>query len=615
MPVPRRISAVVLATVVAVMPSIARATDELPPPPASSESEPISVHAEMLEAHADDAVTFAGGETPLAAGSAGGSSIAGGAAGSLPNGLHTEVLGYLPYWMLGTPEMARLDYSLVSTIAYFSVGARRDGGLDKLNSVGNPTTGWAGWTSSHMTNVTNAAHARGVRVVLTVTMMAWSSSGDMTALLSSSTARGRLAGEIAGAVKSRNADGVNLDFEPVPSSLRNEFTDLVRRVKAELARQGAGTYLTVATTAGAARWSTGYDLTALTAAGAADALMVMAYDLNWSGSARAGGVAPIDSPHVLDVREAMADYLAVVPPSRLIWGIPYYGRAWTTQTGDRYSLTCKSASVCPSADPASQPFGRSWAPRYIDAIDAIAAHGRLWDDIGMVPWYAYRSSTYDTWVQGYYDDATSLTAKYDLINARDLGGVGIWHLLMDGQRRELWSVIDASFQGPWFEDILGSPFRGDILWIAEAGITSGCGHDRFCPKAAVTREQMASFLARALKLPAATRDWYADDNASAHEADINRLAEAGITKGCADGRFCPRTTVTRQQMASFLARALDLPPAARDWFGDDDGSPYEYDINRIAQAGITGGCTSTAYCGDRSVLREQMAAFLHRAFR
>ncbi|MEO5985665.1 MAG: glycosyl hydrolase family 18 protein [Candidatus Limnocylindria bacterium] len=591
------------------------ATDDQTAPEAAVETEVPSVHAEMLAEHSADEIAFAPGDVPQArpgTNGTGGSVTA--AVGSLPNGLRREVLGYLPYWMLGSSDLARMDYSLVSTIAYFSVGARSDGSLERGTSA-TPSTGWSGWNSSAMSQVISAAHARDVKVVLTVTMMAWSSSTPMQTLLSSSTSRARLAGEIAATVKSRNADGVNLDFEPVPSSLEASFTDLVRRVKAELLRQGAGSHLSVATTAGAGRWSTGYDLAALTAPGAADHLMVMAYDLNWSGSARAGGVAPIDSPHVLDSREAMADYLSIVPASRLIWGVPYYGRAWTTQTGERYALTCKSASICPGGITTAGTFGRTWAPRYTDAIEAAATHGRRWDDIGRVPWYAYQSSTYGTWVQGYYDDAASLTAKYDLVNANGLAGVGIWHLLMDGTRRDLWSAIDTNLRGAWFEDIIGSPFRADILWIAEAGITSGCAYQRYCPKSTVTREQMASFLARALRLPPATRDWFSDDSSSPHQADINRLAEAGITGGCATGRFCPSANVPRQQMASFLARALRLPPSTRDWFADDNGSPHEGDINRLADAGITGGCTTTAFCGTAHVLRDQMAAFLHRSFR
>jgi hypothetical protein len=46
---------------------------------------------------------------------------------------------------------------------------------------------------------------------------------------------------------------------------------------------------------------------------------------------------------------------------------------------------------------------------------------------------------------------------------------------------------------------------------------------------------MASFLARALNLPAATADFFTDDAGSIHEADINRIAEAGITTGLGGG--------------------------------------------------------------------------------
>jgi hypothetical protein len=167
-----------------------------------------------------------------------------------------------------------------------------------------------------------------------------------------------------------------------------------------------------------------------------------------------------------------------------------------------------------------------------------------------------------------------------------------------------------------FLDVTSSPFRGDIAWIRAAGITGGCSADqeRYCPKANVTREQMASFLSRALELPATSRDFFTDDGTSAHEAAINRLAAAGITGGCQPGRFCPKGTVTREQMASFLARALHLPASSRDFYTDDNASPHEGDINRLANSGITGGCAPGRYCPRSVVTREQMAAFLHRAF-
>jgi hypothetical protein len=166
-----------------------------------------------------------------------------------------------------------------------------------------------------------------------------------------------------------------------------------------------------------------------------------------------------------------------------------------------------------------------------------------------------------------------------------------------------------------FNDIGSSSFGADIIWMAEAGITSGCGPGRFCPKGTVTREQMASFLVRALGLPTTGTDYFADDEQSPHEADINRLAASGITGGCADGEFCPKRAVTREQMASFLSRALGFPVSPTDFFTDDDDSAHEGDINRLAESRVTGGCAASRYCPSVNVNREQMAAFLHRALK
>jgi hypothetical protein len=461
-----------------------------------------------------------------------------------------------------------------------------------------------------MTDVINAAHAEGVKVVLTVTMMAW--DGDyaaMTSLLNSSTKREQLAAEIAATVADRNADGVNLDFEPMPNSLEASYTAFVRAVKAALGSR----YLTVATTGGAATWNEGYDLAGLVAPGAADAIMAMGYDFNWGGSARAGGVSPLESPYVLDVSTAMDDYLEVVPAAKLIWGVPYYGRAWTTQSSGLNSLTCKNASVCPDGKASAGAFGRSWAPGYVDALEASADHGRRWDPTGNVAWYRYESGTYGTWVQGYYDDPQSLNVKYDLVNANNLRGVGIWHLLLDAGRTDLWSVIGQNLLALPFTDIDDSVHWSAIAWIADEGITAGCGGTKFCPDGLVTRAQMATFLARALDLPPSSGDAFTDDEGSIHEENINRIAQAGITVGCSATRYCPGGIVTRAQMATFLARAFRVPFTSADFFTDDAGSTHELAINRIAAAGITVGCDDDRYCPDGLVTRAQMATFLRRS--
>jgi hypothetical protein len=169
--------------------------------------------------------------------------------------------------------------------------------------------------------------------------------------------------------------------------------------------------------------------------------------------------------------------------------------------------------------------------------------------------------------------------------------------------------------GGTFRDDDGNPHEPNIEAIVAAGITAGCNSSPplYCPSQPVTRGQMATFIRRAFSLPPAGRDYFSDDNGSAFEDSINRLAAAGITSGCGPGRYCPDAPVTREQMAAFLRKAANLPPAGRDYFSDDNGSAFEDSINRLAAAGITSGCGPGRFCPRDPVLRDQMATFLTRA--
>jgi FAD-dependent oxidoreductase family protein/S-layer family protein len=177
--------------------------------------------------------------------------------------------------------------------------------------------------------------------------------------------------------------------------------------------------------------------------------------------------------------------------------------------------------------------------------------------------------------------------------------------------RDQGAIVDNNL----FWDIAGSPFRGEIERSFLAGVTFGCSPIYYCPSSPTTREVMAGFLANALSLPPTTRDYFADDESSPYEDSINRVAAARITAGCGSGRFCPTGTVTRGQMAAFLARSFHLPLTTRDFFTDDETSIFEGEINRLAASGITAGCGGTKFCPNNIVSREQMAAFLWRALR
>lgn len=165
-----------------------------------------------------------------------------------------------------------------------------------------------------------------------------------------------------------------------------------------------------------------------------------------------------------------------------------------------------------------------------------------------------------------------------------------------------------------FTDDDGSVHEPDIQAIAEIGVTNGCGPALYCPANEVTREQMASFLVRALDLQPVGTGPFTDLLPNVHVGDVNALAAAGITLGCAEDRFCPTDPVRRDQMASFLARAFSLSSAQPAGFTDvPAANPHIADIDAIAAAGITLGCGTGLYCPSDSVRRDQMASFLRRA--
>ncbi len=173
-----------------------------------------------------------------------------------------------------------------------------------------------------------------------------------------------------------------------------------------------------------------------------------------------------------------------------------------------------------------------------------------------------------------------------------------------------------------FTDDNGNIHEANIEFIAAVGVTQGCNppsNTNFCPAGTVSRGQMAAFLARALDLPATDEDFFGDDDSSVFESDINRLAAAGITAGCnppANTSYCPGLNVTRAQMAAFIERAFKLPASRTDFFDDDEKSIFEGDINRLAASGVTLGCNPPAnskFCPTQTVKRDQMASFLARS--
>jgi 2',3'-cyclic-nucleotide 2'-phosphodiesterase (5'-nucleotidase family) len=154
----------------------------------------------------------------------------------------------------------------------------------------------------------------------------------------------------------------------------------------------------------------------------------------------------------------------------------------------------------------------------------------------------------------------------------------------------------------------------NILILAEAGIIEGYPDGTFRPRASVTRGQMASLLARTLELePAGPPYAFTDIAGSVHAGNIQALYEAGVIRGFDDGTFRVNRPIARGQMASLIGRLLEVEPIATGPFTDvAPGSEHAGNINALADLDVMVGRTATSFEPRADTRRDQTASVIVR---
>ena len=180
------------------------------------------------------------------------------------------------------------------------------------------------------------------------------------------------------------------------------------------------------------------------------------------------------------------------------------------------------------------------------------------------------------------------------------------------------STVTIRQAGATFADVPDNVFKPYIYAIYTEGITVGCGSGNYCPSSNVTRGQMAAFIIRALygETFSYTATPYYSDVPSGHNffKYVQKMKDMGITT--TTGTYMVDDFVTREQMAAFIIRAKygeTFSYTATPYYSDVASTSvfYKY-VQKMKDDAIT--TTVGTYMASSNVTREQMAAFLGRAF-
>lgn len=319
------------------------------------------------------------------------------------------VFGWNPYWV-GTAYES-YDFSLLTDISYFSYDV-------------DPATGsYSNIYSWKSTNLVPMAKAAGVRVNLCVTLF----SGHAT-FFGNPTAVQTLIDSLVALVELRDADGVNIDFEAVPVSQKENLTAFMRRLGERFHADIPGSQISIALPA--VDWSKTFDVAAMEPY--VDLFIIMGYGYHWGSSPDTGPIAPKNNGtlwQAIDLTRSIDYYRdAGVPNEKLLLGLPWYGYEWPTESDQPKAATTGSGRA------------RTFAvlrPRLADQFVQ-------WDDHSSTPWFAEALED-GTFLQTWYDDSTSMAMKYELAVMKDLAGVGIWALGYDGGFPEMWGALHDAF--------------------------------------------------------------------------------------------------------------------------------------------------------------------------
>jgi chitinase len=347
------------------------------------------------------------------------------------------VTGYFPGWEQPTLPATKLDFATLTHVIHFSVVPNTDGTLDSsANSIS--ATGSAA--------VVAAAHAAG-RAALICVGGSESESGFQGA---TSNHLAQFIGNLTNFMASRGYDGIDIDWEPLPSTDGFGYTNLVNGLRSALAAFPTHKLLTAA--AGAyPPWGDSPTADYLMYANLQnqfDQINLMTYDLSgpWDGWVTwfnsplfdGGYRFPSSGGLVPSIEGAVDNFLTNgVSAAKLGVGVAFYGYQWTGGSGT--SRTCITG---PRQSWTNAPTITAFSYRDLMA-DFYQANEYHWDTNAQAAYLGITNSVPTNNIFISYDDPRTCAAKVSYVRNRALGGLMIWELAQDEPETQTNSLTRA----------------------------------------------------------------------------------------------------------------------------------------------------------------------------
>lgn len=224
------------------------------------------------------------------------------------------------------------------------------------------------------------------------------------AILTNTDAKNQLIQQLLTLTAEKGYGGVDVDFEYILAEDRDLFTEFVRELRVRMNEIEKFVSVALAPKTSADQKGLLYEGKDYRGLGeAADEVLLMAYEWGYTyGPAMA--VAPLNK-----VRQVVEYALTEIPAEKINLGIPNYGYDWTLPyvRGESKAVTIGN----------------------IEAIQiAIANDAPIqFDEIAQTPFFTYEKegAEHEVW----FEDARSITAKYELLEEYNLKGIGVWQIM------------------------------------------------------------------------------------------------------------------------------------------------------------------------------------------